>query len=42
MEYKDLILEIQKNFNGVGFWYLQKKDNTINDIFEGIARTNQM
>lgn len=29
MEYKHLILAIQKYFKGAGFWYLNKKDKTI-------------
>jgi hypothetical protein len=28
-KYKDLILEIQKEFGGIGHWYLNKKDNSI-------------
>jgi hypothetical protein len=28
-KYKDLILEIQKKFGGIGHWYLNKKDKTI-------------
>ena len=28
-KHKDLILAIQQEFKGVGFWYLNKKDNTI-------------
>jgi hypothetical protein len=28
-KYKDLILEIQKYFGGIGHWYLGKKDNSI-------------
>lgn len=29
IEYKDLILEIQKKWGNIGNWYLSKKDNTI-------------